>query len=62
MFPCPSCGSRLCDHVACYFETPAPADEETTSTLTMAELREMYPEMLTENRGDPFLKANRRAA
>ena len=58
---CSGCGLMLCEG-ECYFAEPEPADEETTSTLTMAELRKLYPEMLTENRGDPFLKANRRKA
>jgi hypothetical protein len=59
---CQSCLDPQCNHIQCYFETPEPTDEETTSTATFADLLRLHGSQLTEVHGDPLLRARRRAA
>ena len=60
--PCSGCGQYGCDGVECYLADPIPADEETISTLTLADLRELYGNPFgTEVHGDPLLKRRKAA-
>jgi hypothetical protein len=45
---CQSCFDPECNHIQCYFETPEPTDEETTSTATFADLLRLHGSQLTD--------------